>query len=315
MKYSVIVPIYNTHQEFSLMLETFKDIANRRSDFELIIIDDGSDEKFHDFYKATPFVKYIYKENGGVSSARNVGIRESVGDFLLFLDSDDEYNAYIFETLDEVVVSAKTSILFSYEKIYESGKEKKYYLSRNILTGDDILKSYFTKTIPAHVSSLLYSSVIIKSEGILFDETVHHCEDLKFIIEYLSKIDMLNTIPSCLYKYKFRAGSAVNSKFTYKNSTTFDVFNVLYNRFENTSLEPSFNFFYATIYILYFKNLLKNKTCDENVIDIMNSNRLILNRKMHYSIDLFSTTIFLLRNVMKFVPTQLVKFIANDKGK
>jgi len=84
---SVIIPCYNQAHYLnecieSILVQTYKQI-------EIVVVDDGSTDNTKDIATRYPSVKYVFKNNGGLSSARNTGIDSSIGDFLVFLDSDD----------------------------------------------------------------------------------------------------------------------------------------------------------------------------------------------------------------------------------
>lgn len=90
-KISVIVPVYNVEKYLSRCIDSI--ISQTFSDFELILVDDGSTDssgKICDEYgKKDGRVKVIHKKNGGQSSARNAGIENSTGEYISFVDSDD----------------------------------------------------------------------------------------------------------------------------------------------------------------------------------------------------------------------------------
>lgn len=97
--FSVIIPAYNAENFIDVAVKSV--LMQTCGDFELIIVDDGSQdgtrEKISEYSDSR--VRYIYQENGGVSSARNKGICESKGEFICFLDSDDEWKADHLEAL------------------------------------------------------------------------------------------------------------------------------------------------------------------------------------------------------------------------
>ena len=88
---SIIVPIYNVEKYLPRCIESI--LAQTFTDFELILVDDGSPDRcgeICDYYKKKDKrVKVIHKENGGLSSARNAGINIAIGDYIGFVDSDD----------------------------------------------------------------------------------------------------------------------------------------------------------------------------------------------------------------------------------
>jgi len=87
--YSIIIPLYNKERQIARTLDSV--LAQSVADFEVIVVDDGSKDGSAEIVKgySDPRIRYIKKENGGVSSARNRGIQEARGEWILFLDGDD----------------------------------------------------------------------------------------------------------------------------------------------------------------------------------------------------------------------------------
>lgn len=102
MKYSIIIPVYNTEKYLercinSVLNQTYKN-------FEIIIINDGSPDnskKILESYKTNQKIKIINQTNHGLSYSRNIGIKNSTGDYILFLDSDDYIELQLLEKLKE----------------------------------------------------------------------------------------------------------------------------------------------------------------------------------------------------------------------
>ena len=95
-KISVIVPVYNVEKYLCSCIDSI--LAQTFTDFELLLIDDGSRDKSgeicDEYANKDCRVKVFHKENGGVSSARNLGIDESKGEYLFFVDSDDIISSF-----------------------------------------------------------------------------------------------------------------------------------------------------------------------------------------------------------------------------
>ena len=99
--YSIIIPVYDSEKYLFRCIDSV--LNQTRSDFELILIDDGSKDQSTDickqYAKKDDRVKYIRQENAGVSAARNKGISIASGDYIGFVDSDDEICPDMYETL------------------------------------------------------------------------------------------------------------------------------------------------------------------------------------------------------------------------
>ena len=94
MKYSIIIPIYNTEKFLPKCVESVLDQTFK--DFEVILVDDGATDNCpkicDNFAKKDSRVKVIHQQNGGLSVARNNGIEKAQGEYIIFLDSDDYWN-------------------------------------------------------------------------------------------------------------------------------------------------------------------------------------------------------------------------------
>lgn len=90
-KVSIIVPVYNVEKYLQRCIESI--LTQTETDFELLLIDDGSKDKSglmcDDYAQKDKRVNVIHKENGGVSSARNLGIEKANGEWMCFIDADD----------------------------------------------------------------------------------------------------------------------------------------------------------------------------------------------------------------------------------
>ena len=111
---SIIVPVYNVEKYLERCIESI--LAQTFTDFELILVDDGSCDKSKDicnYYEKKDFrVKVISKSQEGVSRARNVGIEYAKGEFILFSDSDDYVEADWCEKLLKSITTFSTDLLF-----------------------------------------------------------------------------------------------------------------------------------------------------------------------------------------------------------
>lgn len=98
---SIIIPIYNAEKELERMLQSIQ--KQSITDYEVILIDDGSQDKSGDickkFAKADARFKYYYQENKGVSIARNNGLKKAKGEYIAFVDADDKIDSNYLEVL------------------------------------------------------------------------------------------------------------------------------------------------------------------------------------------------------------------------
>lgn len=187
---SVIVPCYKQAQYLDECLQSVYEQTYPH--WECIIVNDGSpdhtEEVAQRWLKKDKRFKYIYKENGGLSSARNVGIREARGEWIQFLDSDDllERNKFYRQSH---FFDKKIDILVSGYRYFEDseGISKKRIFGRNqflpevvILHSDKIdVKQLFKVKNPFVISAPLYSKKIFLEIG-FFNEELKSLEDWEF---------------------------------------------------------------------------------------------------------------------------------------
>lgn len=123
IKISVIIPVYNVEKYLTQCINSV--ISQSYRNLEIILIDDGSSDNSSqmcdDFARQDSRIKVIHKINGGLSSARNAGIKIATGDYLLFLDSDDYWDSVdaMKECAEVCTKSHPDVVMFGYKKFYQ----------------------------------------------------------------------------------------------------------------------------------------------------------------------------------------------------
>ena len=113
MQYSIIIPIYNAEATLRRCLDSL--VGQQFSDYELLLINDGStddsDAICREYANTYSCVRYFAKENGGVSSARNLGLEQAKGEYILFVDSDDYVADNYFAAISAAVKDTSPDLL------------------------------------------------------------------------------------------------------------------------------------------------------------------------------------------------------------
>ena len=131
VSFSIIIPVYNVEQYLDQCVGSV--VSQSYRNFEVILVDDGSLDgsgALCDAWAARDArIRVIHQENQGLSGARNTGIRAAIGDYLMFLDSDDWWsNDSVLETVACRLEKTGADVLsFSYQKVYGSRQEGSYY--------------------------------------------------------------------------------------------------------------------------------------------------------------------------------------------
>lgn len=122
MRFSIIVPVYNTERYLKKCIDSI--LIQKFSDFELILVDDGSEDSCGDmcdkYAEYDSRVRVIHKKNMGVSAARNDGLDKALGDYILFVDSDDWIENDCLETLNDVITDNIDVVVFGLKKFLKN---------------------------------------------------------------------------------------------------------------------------------------------------------------------------------------------------
>ncbi len=204
LKYSVIVPVYNAARTLRRCLDSLAD--QKFSSYEILLINDGSDDKSDDICRAYagkyPQIRYYLKENGGVSSARNMGLACARGKYILFADSDDYVSEDYFEVIDASLSQTSVDmLLFGAQEA--SGKGKRW------ITG--VFAEYDEENVARHVADAmrryLFSSLwnklfrrdIIERFCLRFENGLAIGEDQTFIFAYAMHIRSIASVDNIIY--------------------------------------------------------------------------------------------------------------------
>lgn len=167
---SIVIPLYNKEQSIASTLQTV--LKQTYQDFEIVIVNDGStDHSVGKIAKVTdPRIRLIHQNNAGVSAARNRGIEEAKGEYIAFLDADDEWKSDYLITQYELTQKYPECSVFAcnYEFKDTQGKITSTIIRKLPFKGEDgILSNYFEIASCSH-PPLWTSAVMIKKNAIQF---------------------------------------------------------------------------------------------------------------------------------------------------
>lgn len=174
MFFSIIIPTYNRSE---LLTPTILSVQNQTfEDWECIIVDDGSTdgtrERVEEIKKTDPRIKYVYQENAERSAARNNGIKNSSGEYICFLDSDDLYFSNHLENLKNVIESLDYSICMIINEMQIVNQTQKAASQLPPLSENIIQYLFVNPITPSRVC--IHHNILEKE---LFDEDIVVVED------------------------------------------------------------------------------------------------------------------------------------------
>ena len=216
-KVSFIVPVYNA----APFLRNCVDSILRQSfdGFELLLVDDGSTDGSNgicdQMAEKDPRIRVFHKENGGVSSSRNLGIKHSRGEWICFADADDIVLENGLQSLVDGISDEVDMVWGGYEVFDEDG-EITYAVSERIsefITNKDGIEMLFLPKYYRYLGYVwgrLFRREVLLSSGIGFDEDIIYNEDRLFCTRYLCASSAgIRFFTAPVYGYFERANSAM----------------------------------------------------------------------------------------------------------
>lgn len=237
---SIVVPVYNVEQYLKDCLDSI--LQQSYPNIELIIINDGSTDGSKEI--VIPFlsdkrVKYIEQENKGLSGARNTGLKNALGKYIVFVDSDDyiEKNmlkeiVFLMEThhLDLVRFNADAFVDGLNESLKESNYDFSHRLEENKLYKEESL-NLNRRTFSSSVCLYLTTRELIMANHLAFYENILHEDELFTTQVFLHTKRMMYKNVS-YYHRRYRSNSIMTDLSSEKKELSFDSYRVLFNELE-----------------------------------------------------------------------------------
>lgn len=208
---SIIIPIYNAENYLHSCVNSI--LSQSYQDFELLLINDGSTdhsgEICNKYADGSPFIHVFHKVNGGVSSARNLGIKHAQGDYIIFVDSDDWLEANALSILMQQNNNADLTFFGSAFHPEEGDtilyKPERHFYDQFYEVQSGMLNLIINPLHPDYLGftwNKIFKSAIIKREQICFIESLSYREDEIFTLQYAAFCSSLATLPDILYHYR-----------------------------------------------------------------------------------------------------------------
>ena len=216
-KVSVIVPIYKVEKYLDQCVESI--INQTYSNLEIILVDDGSPDNCpkmcDEWAKRDSRIKVVHKENGGLSDARNAGMKVATGDCVSFIDSDDYVSVDFFQTLLDVMIQEKSDIVeCDLVKFYEDSPIENIEFSQEINTFDtekSMSMLISENEFHQHVWNKLYKADVALNIPFAKDKLN---EDEFWTYLVFGQAQKVSKIKKPMYYYLQRSGSIMGSGYS-----------------------------------------------------------------------------------------------------
>lgn len=237
IKITIVCPVFNAEKT---IFDTIESVRNQSyKHWELILVDDGSTDCSFEICNSKSLedkrIKVIHKINEGQAIARLVGAKESNGDYVLFLDSDDKLaKGSIMRLVFTLNQFNCDLVLFNALKIYDNKREYLYdFHCSEPFVSEDPIKDYFLKRIAGYSCSTCYKSDILKSIDLDIKKygSLRYCEDLFLIFNVINTYHPFTVVlPIVLYEYYVQDVSITNNLNVSRCENRFFVYNYIYEK-------------------------------------------------------------------------------------
>lgn len=295
IKLSVIVPVYNVETYLAKCIESVLS-QNYPGELEIILVDDGSTDKslsICNYYSLKDKkIKTIHKENGGVSSARNVGIIASSGDYIAFLDPDDFWVENSIYDLLQTAENTRADIILGRAVRYldKEGCFSPYPdnicinhdqgSTRHILF--DILDPQ--NRFEWHVCKAIYKAKFIKSNGLFFKNGVLH-EEIEWMPRVFSLANSIETVNNIFVCFRIKKGELISDDISGNIKNHQDILKVIYSLstyFKYLSLDREIKeLFYINFSEIYAEVFIRQALIKDK------KSKILLEKLSHY-LDFYS---------------------------
>lgn len=284
IKFDIIIPVYNGEFKLSKMINSIVEVRKNYDDFNVIIVNDGSEDNTlkicKEYEKSYSFIKIINQKNSGPSIARKNGFKKSNGEYILFCDADDYMHPNILEVLNEILIEKQTDIIeFGFNYLDENGKKLKSKILKEENLDKEILKHYL---IQKNTTNYLWNKVIKRN---IIDESdfvkLYYSEDACALIKIFSRCKKYITISDVLYNYVLSAQSACGSEFSEKHLDIVRADNIIY---KFVSAKDSKYTYYVSAAACSHAAILYVMLFDANFYNENIKNKIINHFKKYYKI-------------------------------
>lgn len=290
---SIIVPVYNVESYLPECLESID--KQTYKNLQIILVDDGSKDLSpticDEWAEKDIRIKVIHKVNGGLSDARNEGLKNAVGEYVCFVDSDDILNPDFVKLLYDAIVQCKTSISACKIQCFFDGDIPSFEDVGNelrLLSAEEALEQILDGNgISASACNKMYKADLLKGESFVYGK--HH-EDEFFTYRIIDRAEQIACVNNALYCYRQRAGSIMTS-FSIKRLDALEAFlerlTLLHDKYSNLYKKDKAAFCIACV--SYYRYALTG-SCEQ--MDYVEKKIKQLRRKVKFSLTELSAYSF-----------------------
>lgn len=255
---SVIVPVYNSEKTLARCVDSI--LSQTFSDFELLLVDDGSTDSSgkmcDDYALKDKRVHVFHKKNGGVSSARNLGLDHVNGKWVTFCDSDDYVNDNWLSIFIKYCKNDIDLVVQSFNILDQNGY--KFFEGHRA----DFIEIFYDLSIVGYIWNKLFLTNVLKQYNIRYNESFSFHEDEVFAYQYLLHIDKVIFTPEYAYHYDIPNFSIKHGGDNFEPH--YMVFNIIKQINSQYQIPSAYNFYIKILRRSLFDSFLKRDSDRKN---------------------------------------------------
>jgi len=260
-KVSVIVPVYNVEKYLEKCLDSL--VNQTLKDIEIIVVNDGSPDKSQEiidkYAKKYKQIKPYIKENGGLSDARNFGLKKAAGEYIAFVDSDDYVDINMYEKMYNKAIKNNLDIVVcDLNYVYEDGKKQR--VSSKVKNDTTDIKKVYINIYPCAWNKIykkdLFKNNVEFKKGVWF-------EDVDFLYKILPYVKNIGVVKEPLSQYVQRDGS-ITKTFDKRLYNYIDNFNELIEFYKERNLYEKYKKELEYCYVRYIYATFINQATNFN---------------------------------------------------
>ena len=218
-KVSVIVPVYNACNHLSHCIDSI--LSQIDIDFELLLINDGSkdgsDKICNEYAMKDSRIRVFHKENGGVSSARNLGIENADGEWIIFIDSDDWISEDMLKDMYDKAISEDADLVYSDLRMFFKENTEVLHIAKYDSNKVNMLNNFIKSTFGTVVGMLAKRS-LYEFNQVRFPVGVKFCEDFYVAVRLMLYSKKICYIPTIYYCYNRQNEASASYSFSQEHS-------------------------------------------------------------------------------------------------
>lgn len=311
---SVIVPIYNMEKYLKKCVDSI--LNQTYSNLEIILVDDGSTDLSaaicDEYLKLDNRIKVFHKKNGGLSDAKNFGLKKANGKYVGFVDSDDWIEKNMYEEMFSKLKNTKSNIVICGRYLeYENGEKHEWCNKNEIIMDKEQSLIYLNSFYNIDMSSCdkLYEKSLFENIEFPYGKK---CEDAYTTYLLFAKADRVAYIPKCFYHYLQRSGSIsrnekINMDYIYAAEQQVDFFAKEYPHWKYIA-ETNYIFAVKSIFQVSIERRLqltnefniKKKEAKKYYKSVLNNKYISIKKKITYILFAYFSVLYKLLLKIKY---------------